>query len=142
MENNCGIVLLAAGASSRLGTAKQQLLYKQNTLLQHSITAALGSMASQVIVVLGALAENIQPGIQDKKLSFIINQQWQEGMSSSICCGLNHLLKIAPQTASVIFMVCDQPFVSAEYPLERVTDAFARVLDRDNIGHVAVRIGS
>lgn len=32
------------------------------------------------------------------------------------------------------------PVVSARYPLERVADAFARVLDRDNIGHVAVMI--
>jgi NADPH:quinone reductase-like Zn-dependent oxidoreductase len=30
------------------------------------------------------------------------------------------------------------PVVSATFPLERVPDAFAKVLDRDNIGHVVV----
>jgi NADPH:quinone reductase-like Zn-dependent oxidoreductase len=33
------------------------------------------------------------------------------------------------------------PVVSAQFPMERVTDAFAKVLDRDNIGHVAVMVG-
>ena len=114
MEDQCAIIILAAGASSRLGTPKQLLVYHQNTLLEHSIAAALLSVAQQVVVVLGAGAANVQPGIRDAKLVFIINEAWQEGMASSIRCGLNYLLEQSPTLQAVIFMVCDQPYISCE----------------------------
>jgi molybdenum cofactor cytidylyltransferase len=113
MKDQCGIILLAAGASSRLGMPKQSLLYKQATLLEHSIRAALESMAGQVILVLGAGAAAIQPGIEDKRLSVVINEQWQEGIASSIRCGLQYLCTKEPAVESALFMVCDQPYINA-----------------------------
>ncbi|MEO5684494.1 MAG: nucleotidyltransferase family protein [Chitinophagaceae bacterium] len=113
MDNQCGIILLAGGASSRLGSPKQSLLFKQTTLLQHSIHVALDSLAEFVVVVLGAAAETLHPAIQDAKLAVVINNQWQEGMASSIRCGLQYLMKQQPGLRSAIFMVCDQPYISA-----------------------------
>jgi len=113
MEESCGIILLAAGASSRLGTPKQTLLYQQSTLLEHSIQAALESVAEQVIVVLGAYAATVQPAVKEKKLSIIVNGSWQEGMASSIRFGLQYLLSMAPAARGALFMVCDQPYISA-----------------------------
>ncbi len=112
-EHNCGIVLLAAGASSRLGQPKQLLLYQQKTLLAHSIAVALSSVAKQVIVVLGAGASVIHPAIIHEKLAFTVNENWQEGMASSIRCGLNQLLLQNAGLQSVVFMACDQPYTTA-----------------------------
>ena len=108
-----GLVLLAAGASARLGKPKQNLIYEDKTLLQHAIQAALGSVCEPTVVVLGAQAEKIKAQIESEPIEIIQNPDWSTGMASSIHCGLLHLLQVAPEITSVIFLLCDQPFVEA-----------------------------
>jgi len=112
--NNTGVIILAAGASSRLGSPKQLLAYAGATLLQHSIEAAQSSDASSVLVVLGANADSIKTEINHTTAKVIVNPDWKEGMASSIRCGLQTLVEMHPQTEAVIFMVADQPFVTAD----------------------------
>ena len=114
MEEQCDIIILAAGSSSRLGTPKQLLPYKKNTLIEHSIEVALISLARRVIVVLGANAETMQPGIENDKLSFIINEKWEEGIASSIRCGLRYSLNQTNPPQNVLYMVCDQPYINTD----------------------------
>ena len=111
---SCGIILLAAGASSRLGQAKQLLPYKGKTLLQHGIQAALLADAEPVVLVTGANAADIEKEVGDERVNVVENTEWEEGMASSIRYGLTALLEMAPDTERAIFMVCDQPFVTAE----------------------------
>ena len=110
--NNIGIVILAAGSSSRLGEPKQLLDYDDKNLLQHTIDTAYYSESETVIVVLGANANLIENKIDKKEAHIIENKEWKEGMASSVRTGLNELLKISPETDAVIFMVCDQPHIS------------------------------
>jgi molybdenum cofactor cytidylyltransferase len=105
-----GIIILAAGASTRLGEPKQQLLYKGKTLLQHAVDAAVESIAQLVIVVLGANAEAIKNDIIDKGVTIVNNKDWKEGMASSIRSGITELQKLKPDI-DIILMLCDQPFV-------------------------------
>src|SRR6185437_9800019 len=107
-----GIIILAAGSSSRLGKPKQNLVFKGQTLLQRAIDAALNSACRPVIVVLGSDIETIRPTIADKPVQIVYNQEWNEGMASSIRAGVMHLQKVDPNADSVILMLCDQPFVS------------------------------
>jgi molybdenum cofactor cytidylyltransferase len=115
INNNasCGVILLAAGSSSRLGHAKQLLPYGDRTLLQHSLDEALQAAFSSIVVVLGANADVIAAHLQGQPVHSVINHNWNSGMASSVRTGLVELLRIEPQTTSAIFMVCDQPFVSA-----------------------------
>jgi molybdenum cofactor cytidylyltransferase len=106
-----GIIILAAGASTRLGEPKQQLLYKGRTLLQHAVDAAVESMAQLVIVVLGANAEVIKNNITNQGVTIIHNKDWEEGMASSIRTGITELQKLSPDIDDAILMLCDQPFV-------------------------------
>src|SRR4051812_25705524 len=105
------LIILAAGASSRLGFPKQTLLYKGKTLLEIAIEAGLKSKCDGVTVVLGANAEAIEPGIKSYGINIIHNPNWADGMASSIAVAINSL---QPTTAvrSAIIMLCDQPFVS------------------------------
>jgi molybdenum cofactor cytidylyltransferase len=112
MENKYGIILLAAGSSSRLGQPKQSLLFNHSTLLEHSIEAAVKSIVNHVIVVLGANAETNNPAVKEKKLSLVINEFWQEGIASSIRCGLQYLMQKWPGVQAALFMVCDQPYIN------------------------------
>lgn len=107
------IIILAAGSSSRMGQAKQQLVYRGDTLLQHTIKAAMQSAASQVIMVLGAHAEQVQASINTKQVQQVINENWQLGMASSIQAGIRALQADEHVFDQVLLMLCDQPFVSA-----------------------------
>lgn len=109
-----GIIILAAGSSSRLGQPKQNLLYKGKTLLKNAIDTASSSLCKPVIVVLGANADVIKPTIENLPVSILQNEEWREGMASSIRLGITELKKIEPKATSVVLMLCDQPFVNAE----------------------------
>jgi len=119
--NNIGIVILAAGSSSRLGKPKQLLQYDGKNLLQNVIDASINSYANSIVVVLGSNAEMILKEIHRSKANIIINTEWKEGMASSVRNGLNELLFISPSTDAVVFMVCDQPHISSALVNELIT---------------------
>ena len=112
MQEELAVIVLAAGASSRLGKPKQNLLFKQTTLLQYSIDTALESKAGSVLVILGAKADAIQIAQHNPELHCLINDQWAEGMASSIRCGITHLVNYHPSVTSVVLMACDQPYIN------------------------------
>lgn len=106
-----GLIILAAGESSRLGFPKQTLLYKGKTLLEHAIEAGLKSKCSSISVVLGANADTIKNGIKAYAINIIYNPDWAEGIASSIRAGVKSFQKIA-EIERVVIMLCDQPFVT------------------------------
>ncbi|ARS35835.1 nucleotidyltransferase family protein [Pontibacter actiniarum] len=108
-----GLVLLAAGASTRLGEPKQQLPYQGQTLLQRAVRAAVESVCVPVVVVVGANAPSLLPYLSDSQVHTVQNQHWEEGMASSVRCGLEYLLRKAPTLSACVFMVCDQPYTTA-----------------------------
>lgn len=107
-----GLIILAAGESSRMGFPKQTLLYKGKTLLEIAIEAGLKSICRQVTVVLGANAETIEKGIKLYDVNIIYNPHWAEGLASSITAGIKNLQK-TNGIDSVVIVLCDQPFVTA-----------------------------
>lgn len=121
-EKKIGIVILAAGQSSRLGTPKQLLTYKGNSLIDKVINTAISSNLSPVVLVLGAFKAEIEVNILRDGIAIVENTYWKEGMASSLRIGLEKLLQISPNIEGAIFMVCDQPFVNNE-----ILDALIKV---------------
>ncbi len=109
-----GIVLLAAGQSSRMGQPKQLLPYRDTTLLSHAATVAISTGLHPVIIVVGANAGLIKSELSGKDLVIVENALWTEGMGSSLHMGLQTLQQLSPESDGVLFMVCDQPFVSLQ----------------------------
>jgi len=111
-----GIVLLAAGESSRMGEPKQLLRFEGETLLGRAVRAALESGCRPVVVVLGAEASVLLEEVGATGVLTVVNQAWPEGMSSSIRCGLRALEAedAGGAVSAVILMLCDQPFVNAD----------------------------
>ena len=120
-DTGIGVILLAAGSSSRLGRPKQLLSYDGQTLLQHTVQVASASNAHPVVVVLGANAEMIRDHIKDLDVVLVDNPDWQEGMASSIRSGINSFTEFAPDTEGIILMVCDQPHVTSSLLNEIIT---------------------
>jgi len=101
-------IILAAGASSRLGQPKQNLLHNGQTLLQYAVDCAQQSNCGQIVVVLGANTDQIKP---IDGTTTLYNNHWQEGMASSIRLAIVELNKDT-SIENAIILLCDQPFIS------------------------------
>lgn len=108
-----GIIVLAAGPSSRLGTPKQILTFRDKNLLDITTDAAKKVAHGRVVVILGGNYEYIEGNVNHSGVQIVYNPDWEEGMSSSIRLGLQHILAENGPLDGVILSVCDQPFISA-----------------------------
>lgn len=109
-----GLIILAAGAATRMGRPKQLLSYQGRSLILHAVEVALASLCQPIVVVLGAYVEQIKPELMPKAVQVVENSQWQEGMSSSIRAGISMLLKTNSKLDAVIISLADQPLVSPQ----------------------------
>lgn len=107
------IVILAAGSSSRMGKPKQNLVFEGQTLLQRMIKMA-SAASNKVLVILGANFNDIEITINKTDAEIINNADWMLGMGSSIKQAINYIEQNYPDADAVLFVVCDQPFVSTE----------------------------
>jgi CTP:molybdopterin cytidylyltransferase MocA len=105
-------VILAAGASRRLGTSKQNLLLGGETLVERSLRTAQEAGLSPVIVVL-RLEGDLGHSLQDRGALIVLNDRPEEGMASSIRLGVNvaGMLK----ASGAVLMTCDQVLLSPEH---------------------------
>ena len=112
-KSSVGLVLLAAGASTRLGQAKQLLKFENKTLIYRMVRVGLRSVCFPVQVVLGAGYFRILKEIENLPAFIDVNPLWHEGMGTSISFGLQKIKRAYPGLDAVIVMVCDQPYVTA-----------------------------
>lgn len=110
-----GAILLAAGASTRMGAVKQLLPWKGSTLLEHAMTQLMNSEADRVVVVLGANEHKIREKISFEEMEVAVNSEWEKGMASSIASGLRLLLEKEPNLQSVLIALSDQPLLDLKY---------------------------
>ena len=116
---NTGIILLAAGNSTRMGSPKQLLLYQGKTLLERIVDTSLQVFDNnKIILVLGANHSEIAFQIKDKITLISVNEEWESGMASSIKSGLQTLLNHFPEMERCFISVCDQPYLSSEVFIE------------------------
>jgi molybdenum cofactor cytidylyltransferase len=113
MPPQTALIILAAGASTRMGQPKQLLIFQGKPLLRYIAEIAIASSCQPIVVVLGANVAAIQPVLQDLPIHLVHNPDWSEGMGSSIQCGIQHLSNYPNPIDAAILTVCDQPFISA-----------------------------
>jgi molybdenum cofactor cytidylyltransferase len=113
-----GIIILAAGNSSRMGEPKQLMKFNNKTFLQHIIEESREANLDPVICVTGYESEQISRAVMGIPVTIVYNEQWSEGMGTGISAGIKQLLP--SDVDSVILAVSDQPYVSS--------DLFAKML--------------
>jgi len=124
MEKRIAIVILAAGKSSRMGAIKQLLPWKNTSLLGHSIALAQSAIAADVFVVVGANAKKIILEVQRNKAVSIVNNDWQQGIGTSISCGVRFIQELGDFQA-VLFLMGDQPFLRRKH-LRNIIDEYKK----------------
>lgn len=110
-----GVLIVAAGESKRLGRPKQLLKFEGQTFINRLIDIVRASCEMPITLVLGAEAEAIQAQLIDTKLNVVLNEDWKEGMGTSIRIGLTKMIQTEPALDGVMILVCDQPFVKSEH---------------------------
>lgn len=107
-----GVVVLAAGGSSRFGQPKQLLPYLGRTLVEHAVRTALASGAAEVVVVVGAEGPEIRKRLQGLRVRIVTNEAWAEGMGGSIARGVAALSEGVDAT---VIALADQPRITPEH---------------------------
>jgi molybdenum cofactor cytidylyltransferase len=125
-------VVLAAGASRRLGRAKQKVEIGGETLLERAVRVAVEAGLEPVIVVVrdeevGKSLRGCEVGVRDPEVAsvlggceILVNPLAEEGMAASIRCGVARAGEIG--VSGVVVMACDQVALRAEHLRELCAD--------------------
>ncbi|UII26359.1 nucleotidyltransferase family protein [Fulvivirga maritima] len=113
-EHKIGVIILAAGSSSRLGQPKQLLPYHNAPLLQHTINEADAIPFQSFTLVLGANASDIKKAIDPNNFQVVINNDWKEGMGSSLSLAIKETIK-NHDLQHIMILLSDQPLVNTEH---------------------------
>lgn len=106
-------IVLAAGCSSRLGRPKQLVDLGEGPLLNVVLQRALAAHLTEVGVVLGAYRDQLEPQLEGSGAAIIYNDDWVEGMGSSIRVGAQWAIEQGAH--SIVVMVCDQIGLTTEH---------------------------
>lgn len=122
-----GVIILAAGASGRMGKAKQTLEIEQGkSMLRKTAEAALETSLRPVVVVVGAHKKEVVPELERLGVTIIDNSKWEDGLASSMTIGLAGLYMMHKGLTGAVVLVCDQPYVNPElieYLVRRLHDS-------------------
>lgn len=115
-RSDWGLVILAAGRSSRFGDAKQVALFQGRPLVTHAAHTALSAAqhAAPIRIVTGAYREQVAQAVapllrRHANLALCHNDAWTSGLASSLQAGLQSLACVRPRVEAVVFLLGDQP---------------------------------
>ena len=119
-----GGLVLAAGAGTRFGGAKQLAEIDGRPMLEHVLATMAGAPLDRVVVVVGAEAEAVLDGVDLHGASAVVCDGWEEGMAASLRAGVDAL----GDCEAVVVVLGDQPLLSAA-AVERVVAARGEEVD-------------
>lgn len=117
-----GAVVLAAGASTRMGRPKALIRWRDRTFVEHAIAAALAAGCSPIVVVDGA--HPLPHGELPPDVTTVTNADWNAGQLSSLQVGAREILA-AHDPSGVLVLTVDRPHIEHE-TVRRLTEAHAR----------------
>jgi CTP:molybdopterin cytidylyltransferase MocA len=106
---NSAAIVLAAGASRRLGEPKQLIRLGGETLLARTVRVCREAKCAPIVVVLGASSNAIRRQCRLEDTMIVVNDAWSEGMGSSLQAGVNAL---DSGVDGCVIVTCDMPAVS------------------------------
>lgn len=108
-------IVLAAGASRRLGRPKQLLPLRGRPLLEKVVAMAASWPVDQVVVVVGSSAEEILDAVDFGEAVVVVNDDWDEGIASSLRVALDFLSRDSSYDRAFVALG-DQPSIPADVP--------------------------
>jgi len=127
-SSSVSAIVLAAGASERLGSRNKLLLdYGGKPMVAHTVETVLATGVDDVVVVVGHEADRVRAVLSGYPVTFARNDRYMEGMTTSIHAGV-----LAARQDAVGYMIClaDLPLIEAS-EFEQLIRAFLRALESD-----------
>jgi molybdenum cofactor cytidylyltransferase len=123
-------IILSAGESKRMGTPKQLLPWGNTIVLQRVVDVAAASRLETIRLILGCRADEIAGRITvPAKARIVVNQDFSEGMGSSLKCGIRN----SPADAEAFMVLLgDQPLIDR--------DVIDRMIASHRSGHKGIMI--
>jgi molybdenum cofactor cytidylyltransferase len=125
MPSKIAVVILAAGASRRIGKPKQLLKWGDETLITHTLKTALKLNTNNIYVVLGANFQIIQKTIQHFPVTILNNNNWEQGLGTSIAWASKYIQEQGQEQKlkvdALLFILADQPFITSDYLNELIS---------------------
>ncbi|WP_422103954.1 nucleotidyltransferase family protein [Winogradskyella sp.] len=140
-KSRIAALILAAGSSSRMGVLKQLLPLQKTTLLEYVIKNVKLTDVDKVYCVIGAKAESIAPYLKKHQIEVIVNPNYQNGLSSSIKCGIERINR--EHIDAILITLGDQPLIPPAYFNELIATYKAqqrKIVATDYIGNFGVPI--
>lgn len=113
-------VVLAGGASRRLGRPKQNVVIQGETLLERTVRVARAATLSPIVVATRSSLD-LAPRLPDHVVT-AVNAEADEGIASSIRCGV--AVAAEHRVTGAVLLACDQPALSAEHLTKLIEDPF------------------
>lgn len=114
-NTNIAVLILAAGASTRMGITKQLLKWGNSTIIGHAIEVAQELNIANYYVVLGANYQEINSEIEHYPIQILKNEDWKLGLGKSIAFGVKHIKKSNSNIDGILITLADQPLINAGY---------------------------
>jgi molybdenum cofactor cytidylyltransferase len=106
-------ILMAAGASSRMGSSKPLLPWMGTSLICWELEILRSCKVDQIVVVLGSNHLLVAQEIQEFNCSIVVNKNWSSGRATSLAVGAREIVSKldAPLSAedAVLIQNVDQP---------------------------------
>jgi len=110
-KGRVAVIILAAGGSSRMGSPKQLLKVHGKSLISHLAGVAITACLGPVVVVVGANSDQVREQLRHLDVHFVFNENWSEGIASSVRSGILYLQQNLPDINAAFVMLADQPLV-------------------------------
>lgn len=107
-------ILLAAGASTRMGEPKALLPWGAKSLLEHRLEV-LKELGQPIVLVLGAHSKEIKEQLPLKQMDLVEASDWDQGMGSSIAAGMAYVMEHFPQAEGLLISLVDQPLIPSSH---------------------------
>lgn len=104
-------IILAAGKSTRMKQQKLLMPFNRKTIVETVISRIIPVLKSNIMVVLGSNRVEIENKIKDYQVESCYNQNYEQGMLSSVVCGFNSL---PDNVEAAMVFLGDQPQISTE----------------------------
>lgn len=115
MRQEVVALILAAGASTRMGSPKALLPWGKSTVLEHILSQVQKGDLENSVLVTGAHHNDLLNVIRDTPVQACYHPGWEQGMGSSLARGIQCVEEQFPKAGAILVLLSDQPFVTGPY---------------------------
>ena len=115
-------IVPAAGLSSRMGQNKLLMPFGDKSLIEHAVDTLQASDLDEIVVVLGHEADQVRNRLERRRVNFVHNPDYREGLSTSVRTGMSAVAKGAD---AIMIYLADQPLIQPD-EISRLIQAFAQ----------------